>query len=153
VSRLPLFAGFLLILAPAGLAQESDGDGRVLATWARATTGPTAAVYLELHNEGSEADWLIGVSASIAERAEIHELRTTNGVISMSAIPDVPLPAGANVRLAPGELHPMLFGVDQPLNPEDRFSLTPTFERSGAMTVEVVTGGAGAVVPPIFIEL
>ncbi len=147
--RLLLFAGFLLSAATASLAQESEENIHVLAAWARATTGPTAAVYLELYNIGAEADRLIGASASIAERVEIHENRTVNGVVSMSAISEVPLPAGSTIRLAPGELHLMLFGVDRPLKPGDRFSLTLIFERSGTITAEPVTGGAGAVVPPL----
>lgn len=148
IARLLLFAGFLLGAALGGLAQEGAGDIVILAAWARATPGPTAAVYLEVQNKSVEGDRLIDASASIARRTEIHEHRTANGVISMTAIPDIPLPAGATVRLAPGERYLMLFGLDKPLKPGDRFSLSLTFERSGTIVVEAVTGGAGALLPP-----
>ena len=68
--------------------------------------------------------------------------------MSMVALPDLPLPPGQVVTLAPGQIHLMLFGIRQPLKPGDRFPLTLQFERGGATTVEVTVGGAGAVSPP-----
>jgi copper(I)-binding protein len=68
--------------------------------------------------------------------------------MSMAAVPDLALPPGETVTLAPGRLHLMLFGVRQPLNPGNRFPLTLRFERAGTAQVQVVVGGAGAILAP-----
>ncbi len=143
-----LIAALLLLGATASLAEERAGEIRILAAWARATPGPTAAAYLVLRNEGAGADRLTGASSPITERIEIHEHRHADGVMRMAAIPDLAVPPGQEVRLAPGERHLMLFRINRPLRPGDRFELTLTFDQAGTVTVEAVTGGPGAVSPP-----
>lgn len=138
----------LLLGATASLAEERVGEIRILAAWARATPGPTAAAYLVLRNEGAGADRLTGASSPIAERIEIHEHRHADGVMGMVVIPDVAVSSGQEVRLAPGERHLMLFRIGRPLKPGDRFELTLTFEQAGPVRVEAVTGGPGAMSPP-----
>ena len=68
--------------------------------------------------------------------------------MSMVALPDLPLPPGQVVTLAPGQIHLMLFGVRRPLKPGGRFPLTLRFERAGAATAGVEGAGAGAISPP-----
>ncbi len=145
----PLLIASMLLSAgaPAG-AQELVGEVAIPAAWSRATPGPTAAVYLELRNEGAVTDRLIGAVSPIAERIEIHGHRSEGGIMSMAAVPDLALPPGETVTLAPGRLHLMLFGVRQPLNPGNRFPLTLRFERAGTAQVQVVVGGAGAILAP-----
>jgi copper(I)-binding protein len=143
-----VFAGFLLFAAAVTHAEDRVGDIHILAAWARATPGPTAAVYLDLRNEGSEPDRLTGASTQLAERIELHEHRSSAGVMSMAAAPEIVLPPHTTVRLAPGKVHLMLFGLGRPLKPADRFSVTLRFERAGEVEVEAVTGGAGAIEAP-----
>ena len=112
------------------------------------TPGPTAAVYLELKNEGSEPERLTGASTQLAERIEFHEHRSSAGVMSMAAVPEIVLPPHTTVRLAPGKVHLMLFGLERPLKPGDRFPLALRFERAGEVEVEALTGAAGALEPP-----
>jgi len=137
----------LAFLGPRG-GGEGAAEVTVLSAWARATPGPTAAAYLELRNDGGEADRLIGASSPLAERIEFHAHRMADGVMSMAAVPEIALPPGETVRLRPGELHFMLFRIAHALRPGDRFPLTLTFERAGTVTIEAVTAGPGAVQPP-----
>ena len=147
-SRLLIFAGFLLAAVAAAPAQESQGKMEVISAWARATPGPTAAVYLNLRNNGSGAERLVGAASPIAERIEFHEHRMADGVMSMTAVPHVDLPAGETVSLAPGQRHLMLFGLRQPLRPGDRFALALRFEAGGEITVEAKVASPGALSPP-----
>jgi copper(I)-binding protein len=148
LSRLLIFAALALALAGLARAEDRVGDIRILAAWARATPGPTAAAYLDLRNEGSEADRLVGASSSLAERIEFHAHRMANGVMSMADVPEIVMPPGTTVRLRPGELHLMLFRIGHGLRPGDRFPLTLIFERAGTVTIEAVTAAPGALGPP-----
>ncbi|MGH7186017.1 MAG: copper chaperone PCu(A)C [Pseudomonadota bacterium] len=143
-----LIALLLLSAGSTAGAEERVGSIAIPVAWSRATPGPTAAVYLELRNEGAEADRLLGAVSPIAERVEIHEHHSDGGIMSMTAIPELVLPPGETVTLAPGRLHLMLFEVRQPLKPGDRFALTLQFAHAGTAQVQVVVGGAGAVLPP-----
>ena len=143
-----VIAGILLFVAAVTRAEMRAGDVSILAAWARATPGPTAAVYLELKNEGSEPERLTGASTQLAERIEFHEHRSSAGVMSMAAVPEIVLPPHTTVRLAPGKVHLMLFGLERPLKPGDRFPLALRFERAGEVEVEALTGAAGALEPP-----
>jgi copper(I)-binding protein len=142
------FAAFLLAAALSAGSVAAAGEVQVLAAWARATPGPTAAVYLDLLNDAGEPDRLVGASSPLAQRIEFHEHRESAGIMTMAAVPDIPLPPGERVRLAPGGRHLMLFGLTKPLRPGERFSLTLAFERAGGLTVEALTGSAGALESP-----
>lgn len=142
------FAAFLLAAALSAGSIAAAGEVQVLAAWARATPGPTAAVYLDLLNNAPEPDRLVGASSPLAQRIEFHEHGESAGVMTMAAVPDIPLPSGETVRLAPGGRHLMLFGLAQPLRPGQRLALTLVFERAGTLTVETLTGSAGAIEAP-----
>jgi copper(I)-binding protein len=143
-----ILAGLALAFAGLAVAEERVGEVRVIAAWARATPGPTAAAYLELRNEAGAADRLVGASSPLAERIEFHEHRSSGGVMSMAAVPEIALPPGETVRLSPGGTHLMLFRIARPLRPGDTFPLTLTFERAGSITIDTVTAGPGALLPP-----
>ena len=146
--RLLIAAGFALAFAGVAVAEERVGEVRVVAAWARATPGPTAAAYLELRNEAGAADRLVGAASPLAERIEFHEHRSSGGVMSMTAVPEIVLPPGETVRLRPGGTHLMLFRIERPLKLGDTFPLTLSFERAGSITVEAVTANPGALQPP-----
>ena len=143
-----LIVSMLLSAVATASAQEPVGDVAIPAAWSRANPGPTAAVYLEPHNDGVAPDRLRGAASPTTERIEIHAERNEGAIMSMATMPDLALPRGAAVTLAPIRLHLMLFGVRRPLKPGDRFALTLRLERAGAATVEVEVEGAGVISPP-----
>lgn len=115
--------------------------------WARATP-PGARVgggYLVLENGGDAADRLVGATATVAERVEIHEMSVKDGVMVMRPVSGgLEVPAGGAVKLAPGGYHLMLMGLKQPLVAGDRFPGTLTFEHAGTVAVEFVVEAQGA---------
>jgi periplasmic copper chaperone A len=68
--------------------------------------------YLAVRNTGKESDRLVGVSAEIAGRVEIHEMAVKDGVMSMRPITGgLEIPAAGEVILAPGKLHLMFLDI------------------------------------------
>ena len=116
--------------------------------WARATAPrqPAGAVYVTLHNTGTDDDRLTGVSTPMAASSGLHTTRNDDGIMRMRPLEVIELPAGDAVRLAPGGLHIMLVGLTEPLEVGNLLPLSLTFERAGTLDIEVFIDipGAGA---------
>lgn len=114
--------------------------------WSRATpkSAKVGAGYMTLTNHGPELDRLVSVTSDVAARAEIHEMATRDGVMTMRPLPDgIPIPAGEKVSLEPGGLHLMFFDLKAPLVQGERFSGTLTFEKAGSIEVEFAIQAIG----------
>lgn len=87
------------------------------------------------------ADRLMSVAAPDAARAELHEMKTENGMMSMAEITGgLALPAGEAVALASGGNHIMLLGLSRPLAEGDTVSLTLGFEKAAPVAVVARVG-------------
>ncbi|HXP74738.1 MAG TPA: copper chaperone PCu(A)C [Stellaceae bacterium] len=107
--------------------------------WARPTLKGTrtGAVYLMLSNRGAAGDRLVGVNTPVAERAEVHEDVTANGIMSMKPVPELALPAGASTAIEPGRYHIMLMGMTKQLSAGESFPITLTFAAAPPLEVTV----------------
>ncbi|MCA0939563.1 copper chaperone PCu(A)C [Salipiger pacificus] len=136
--RLKIFAAVALALSTAGMARA---DILVEDAYARAAmpSAPTAAVYLELRNDGAEDDVLLGASSGSAAKTMLHgSSEGAGGVMTMTAHSGgVVIPAGGSHVFAPGGDHVMLMGLTQPLETGATLGLTLTFERAGEIRIEV----------------
>ena len=131
-------------------AEFKAGDIAVEAPWSRATPGgaKVGAGYLTLKNGGAAPDRLVSATADIAERAEIHEMSMTDGMMKMRQVTDgVAVPAGGSVALAPNGYHLMFLGLKKPLKEGDTFAGTLTFEKAGTVAVTFEVRGVGAAAP------
>src|SRR6202035_6099799 len=74
--------------APALAEEVKAGDLVIAQAWSRATPGgaKVAGGYLTIENKGSTADRLIGGSGDVTDRIEVHEMTTSNGVMTMRAL-------------------------------------------------------------------
>ncbi|WP_052341252.1 copper chaperone PCu(A)C [Salinarimonas rosea] len=157
-TRAALAAALALGLAGAPLlpAFAADtfgaGDIRVETPWSRATPGaaPVAGGYLTIVNTGSEPDRLLGGSAEISERFEVHSMETVDGVARMAPVQGgLEIPPGGSVALAPGGYHVMLMGLKRPLAEGETFAGTLVFERAGEVPVVFSVGALGSRTPPM----
>lgn len=134
-------ASFVLSLAlfafAAPAAAQDAIDVRDVRARATLGSGQTSAVYLTLANRGSTADRLSGVASEIARSVELHTTIHDQGIMKMRPLDGVDVPADANAVFAPGGDHIMLIGLDRPLAAGDRFTLTLTFDKAGAVEIEV----------------
>jgi copper(I)-binding protein len=131
----------------AALAAKANVD--VTDAWTRATAGnaTTAAVYLHLVS-AKDPDRLVGVETAAAQKIEVHEDSTQNGVVKMTVLPAVDVPAGGTVNFAPGGKHFMLTGLKAPLKEGDSFLITLSFDKAGTQSTVVKVLGAAANGPP-----
>lgn len=145
-AALPLAVAALTLAAcgqPADKSAEAAKDAavapgviQVADAWCRPTPKGAKAggCYLTL-TAGSD-DRLLSVSTALAQSAEVHEMKTENGIMSMSRLTDgLPLPAGTPVELKPGGEHIMLMGLRDPLVDGGVASFTLTFEKAGPIGV------------------
>ena len=155
-TRLALLAIAPLVLAACG----GDDPITIEGQWARTSPAMASmgAAYMDITS--SEGDQLVGVSvpASIAARAEIHEMVPADmamddsmdesmddgemdmdmGAMVMQQIMALDLPAGETVSLEPGGYHVMLIDLAEPLAEGDTFNVTLDFAEADDLTVEVV---------------
>jgi copper(I)-binding protein len=143
------------VLSGSVLAACGDDDGGTTATsttvagaltidgaWARTSPAivSAGAVYLELTNASDVDDALVGVAvdATVAARAELHETKMSgsDGMMSMSPVDEIAVPAGVTVALEPGGYHVMLLDLTAALETGTTIEITLTFERAGTQVVE-----------------
>lgn len=139
----------LLLAGSSGLALAADyqaGALTVSTPWARATppVAQTGAGFMTLTNAGSDGDTLLGASADVSERVELHTHTHENGVMKMRQVENIPVPANGSARLEPGGLHVMFIGLRAPLVAGQRFPVTLQFEKAGAVPVEMEVQGGPA---------
>lgn len=90
----------------------------------RAVTG----AFLILENTSEAARALVRGKASVGDTLELHEMKRENGMMRMSPVPRIDIPAKGSVALRPGGYHLMLFGLKAPLAAGDTVRLTLTFD-------------------------
>ena len=111
-----------------------------------AVPGRPAAAYFTL-NGGAADDALVSVTTPAAKRTELHESMEHGGVMTMAAIENVPLGAGAAMDFAPGGKHVMLFDVSPDLAAGGTTELTVTFANGPAVTVPAALVAPGGDAP------
>ena len=148
-----------LLAVPAGVSAHEHGKNKEMSghhamsagieienAWARATPGmaKNGGAYFTAKNTGKSADRIVGVSADVAEKVELHTHLNDNGVMRMRQVDGVDVPAGGEVTFKPGGYHIMFIGLHKPLKEGDRFPVTLIFEKAGKRTVEINVMGVGA---------
>ncbi len=136
-----------LLAAPARAEEVKAGDLVITQAWARATPGgaKVGGAYLTIENKGSTVDRLIGGSADVAGKVEVHEMATKNGVMTMRALDNgLTIEPGKTVKLAPGGYHLMMFDLKSPLKQGDKVPVTLDFEKAGKVKLSFDVEGVGA---------
>ena len=123
------------------------GDLDIHHPWTRATPSgaEVAGGYLDITNNGQTADRLIAVDVVGVHMAMIHEMATTDGVMTMRPLAaGLDIPAGATVSLKPGSFHIMMMGLKKPFAVGDVIQATLHFEKAGTIAVEFKVDAMGA---------
>ena len=138
------------LAAPVRAEEVKAGDLVITQAWSRATPGGAkiAGGYLTIENKGSTADRLIGGSADVADKVQLHEMAVNNGVMTMRPLDKgVTIDPGKTVKLAPGGYHLMLFDLKSPLKQGDKVPVTLEFEKAGKVKLSFDVLGMGAQAP------
>jgi copper(I)-binding protein len=135
-SRLYLvLAGLALALAACGVG--GSGELGVNDVWARpGLADGNSAIFFVIDNPGAE-DFLLSASSDVAGAVELHKTIMEDGNMKMVQQMNVPVPTGETI-FKPGDLHVMLIGLHNDLNPGDEFTVTLNFENTGEKTLNVI---------------
>jgi copper(I)-binding protein len=140
----------VVIAAPVRAEDIKAGDLVITQAWSRATPSgaKVAGGFLTIENKGSAPDKLIGVSADIAGKAEVHEMTSDNGVMKMRPLDKgLVIEAGKTVKLAPGGYHLMLQDLKGAFKEGEKVPVTLEFEKAGKVAVSLDVQGVGAQAP------
>jgi periplasmic copper chaperone A len=123
------------------------GDLVITQAWTRATPGGAkiGGGFLTIENKGTAADKLVGVSADVAGKVEVHEMAMNNGVMTMRPLENgLTIDPGKTVKLAPGGYHLMMMDLKNPLKQGEKVPVTLQFEKAGKVAVTLDVQGVGA---------
>jgi periplasmic copper chaperone A len=137
------------LLAASSVRAEDVKAGDLVISWAWSRATPSGAKvgggYLTIENKGSAPDRLIGGSADIAGKVEVHEMATVNGAMKMRPLEQgLTIEPGKTVKLAPGGYHWMLSDLKAPLKQGDKLPVALEFERAGKVQLSLDVEGVGA---------
>ncbi len=125
-------------VALAACGGSSSGGSGITVSDAWVRTPPLAdqpgAAYLVIQNNGA-ADKLLSVTSDVAHMIELHQSMESGGMMSMSPVPNIPIPANGQVELKPGGFHMMLMNLTRPLTTGDKVQFTLNFETAGKILV------------------
>ncbi len=125
----------------------SAGDLEITAPFSRATlpNAPVAGGYLTIANTGTTDDRLIAASSPVASEVQLHEMALVEDVMRMRQLEDgIAIPAGETVTLAPGGLHVMFLGLNQPFVEGECAEVSLTFEIAGKVDLCLLIGPTDA---------
>jgi copper(I)-binding protein len=146
--RLALLTAALTAIAGVALADDIKvGALDISAPWARATPkGATVGGgYLKITNTGTAPDRLVGGSAQISGKLEVHQMSMTGGVMKMRQVSGgLEIKPGETVEFKPGGMHIMFVGLKQQLQQGQHFQATLQFEKAGTVNVDFAIAGIGA---------
>lgn len=144
-------AAALSLVSLSALASDYKvGELTLTQPWTRATPPKAKAGggFVEIINNGTDADRLVGASSDVAAKVEIHEMAVTDGVMKMRKMEyGVEIPAGETVALQPGGFHIMFMGLKQPFEEGSSIPVVLTFEKAGDVAVELPVSKMGAKTP------
>jgi periplasmic copper chaperone A len=112
-----------------------------------AVPGTPGAAYFTVSQGSGAPRRIAGVHVEGAERTEMHETVTRNGISSMQPVKDVAIESGKSVQFKPGGLHVMLFDVADTLKAGGTAELTITLDNGDKVSVpariQTLGGGEG----------
>lgn len=121
-----VFRGALLLVLLC--AQAHAQSVMVKDAWIRGMVPGQNATGAFMELSGKSNARLVAVTTPLTVNAEVHSMSMENGVMRMSPVDGIDIPAGKSVKLAPGGYHVMLMNLKNPLNAGDKVPLKLTFE-------------------------
>ncbi|MGH6814497.1 MAG: copper chaperone PCu(A)C [Hyphomicrobiaceae bacterium] len=137
----------LAVGAPAGAGETIVGTLHIAQPRLRLPPRgtPITAGYLTVTNKGTEPDRLLGATAAIAGKIEIHEMKMDGAMMHMRALAaGLPIASGETITLKPGSYHLMVMGLKAPLEAGRPVKITLLFEKAGAAEIEFAVEPIGS---------
>jgi len=94
--------------------------------------------YMTIVNRGAADQAIVGAESADYERIELHRSAIKDGVSTMQAVDEVPLPANGRVEFAPTGLHLMLIGPKRPQAVDGRVQIVLRLRSGDQIDVSAV---------------
>ena len=134
-----LVATFALSFAAGALHAQAAAASTITVrdAWVREAAAGRAvtAAFMVLENKGDAVRALVRGAASVGDTLELHEMKREDGMMRMSPVPRIDVPAHGETVLRPGGLHLMIFGLKAPLAAGDSVRLTLTLDDGSTVRV------------------
>ena len=140
--RLPI-AGLMALALLGGCGAKPAAQ--VERAWVKlpAVAGRPGAAYFTLR-AGDAPLALVSLTTPAAARTELHEsMGDHSGMMTMTPLQQVAVPAGGSVDFAPGGKHAMLFEVDPALKAGAETTVTLNFADGSKVDAKAAVRGAG----------
>ena len=111
----------------------------IMNSWVR-EAHPEAKVnagYMTLVNTDSEEVTLVKVESEAFDTIEVHEMTRVNGMMKMSEVTGMVIPARGQIQFEPGGKHLMLIGPKQHVSTGHKVDMTLTFKSGKKQAVSV----------------
>lgn len=105
----------------------------------RNMTGAFAVV----ENSGATPKAIVAASSDVSDKVELHEMKNDGGMMRMSPVKRMDVPANGKLELKPGSFHVMLFDVKRKIADGEKVSITFTFDDGSKVTTEAQVRKAG----------
>ncbi len=125
------------VMAAVTLAGCEQAQLGVDDAWVRlpAVSSRPGAAYFTVKG-GADATSLLGVSSPAAVRTELHEMKHEGGMMTMTPLKDVAIPAGSTVKFEPGGKHVMLYDISPEVRAGGKIPLRLAFANGKTIEVE-----------------
>lgn len=146
VSAASLIGFSIVLLGVLQVATANASTIEISNAWVRATppNALNSAVYMVLKNSGKGEEMLLAASSPAAEQIGFHTVIFRDGMVAMTPVESIPIPAGGTTELKPGGNHMMMSGLKISLKKGSEVKVTLVFKHAREITVSVpikMTGG------------
>jgi copper(I)-binding protein len=135
-----VFAVAFSVASPvhSAVAQAPTGPVTAHDAWVRepAPNRRVTAMFVVIENAGAAKRAVVSASSDAAETVELHEMVRENGMMKMSPVKTIEVPAGGKAELKPGGLHIMMFGLKAQPVAGDTLRVTLTLDDGTTVSVK-----------------
>ncbi|MBY0291815.1 MAG: copper chaperone PCu(A)C [Alphaproteobacteria bacterium] len=118
----------------------------ILNPWIRPSTGPNAALFMEVVNTSEKPISLVSAQSDASSHMELHQHIEENGRMHMSQVKSFKIPGQGKLILAPGDLHVMFMGINRPFSEAETIHVTLSFDEGENIEISVpVKNGLGSI--------
>lgn len=153
-----VLAALALALVPAGASAQQTttvkeflvGPIKITQPWTRVTpdASTVAGGFMKITNTGATPDTLVGGTALISHKFEVHEMVMDSGVMKMRELkPGLVIKPGETVELRPGSFHVMFIDLKQQIKLGQPFTGTLVFDKAGTIVIQYAIEPFGTRVP------
>ena len=98
----------------------------------------TTAAFMNIKNNSSDDDFLIGAETDAAEVCELHEMVMEGEVMRMQKLDSVEIPEGKSIELKRGGIHLMLIHLKKEIKAGESIKLKLLFKNSNEIEMMAV---------------